>query len=112
MQIENSEIYYKKHDHKHTSPYIRGFFVLLFVTIIEVFIPILMSDPRWLVVTLLLAFTFIKAGYIVMIFMHMGEEKRDMVVTILTPLLFMLGFALSQLNEGAFTGWSRGLFQF
>lgn len=108
MQVENSEIYLRKHTHKHTKPYIKGFWILLFITLIEVMIP-LMGWPRVLSVSLLLTFTLLKAGYIVMIFMHLGEEKRDMAVTILAPTLFMLCFAMSQMNEGGFTFWSRNL---
>lgn len=106
MEVENSKIYLKKHTHKHIKPYIKGFWILLFVTIIEVVIT-LMGWPKGITNSLLLMFTLLKAGYIVMIFMHLGEEKRDLIMTIIAPILFMLGFAFSQLNEGGFTHWSR-----
>lgn len=111
MQIENSDIYIRQHEHKHTSPYIKGFFILLFITVIEVLIPVLISNPRWLVVGMLLTFTIIKAAYIVMIFMHMAEEKRDLIITILCPfLLFISYFIFIMLNEGAMTKIANHLF--
>ena len=111
IKTENSEIYYKKHEHPHTKPYVRGFFVLLIITLIEVAIPMTMSDPRWLVVTLLITFTLIKAAYIIMVFMHMGEEYRDLAVTILVPFLMFAGYFIwAMLNEGTFTLWSNNFF--
>jgi cytochrome c oxidase subunit IV len=59
---------------------------------------------RW---TLILVFMFLKAGFIIAIFMHVMWERMALVLTILGPpvaLLFLIGFMVS---EGAYTFGTR-----
>ena len=59
---------------------------------------------RW---TLILVFMFLKAGFIIAIFMHVMWERMALVLTILGPpvaLLFLIGFMVS---EGAYTFSTR-----
>ena len=47
------------------------------------------------------ALTLVKAGYIVMSFMHLGEEKSVMKKTILIPyIIFIVYLVLIALTEG------------
>jgi len=49
--------------------------------------------------------TVIKAGYIVMIFMHLGEERKTFKMMVLVPyLIFILYLLFHLLNEGASVG--------
>lgn len=49
--------------------------------------------------------TIIKAGYIVMIFMHLGEERKTFKMMVLVPyLIFILYLIFHLLNEAAATG--------
>jgi cytochrome c oxidase subunit IV len=49
--------------------------------------------------------TIIKAGYIVMIFMHLGEERKTFKMMVLVPyIIFILYLIFHLLNEAAATG--------
>lgn len=55
--------------------------------------------------------TLVKAFYIVGTFMHLKDEVRNMITTILVGLTFILWFILAMLIEGNFygKGWFLGL---
>jgi cytochrome c oxidase subunit IV len=44
--------------------------------------------------------TLIKAGYIVLVFMHLGDEKKNLRMTILLPMLFVVYLIWIALYEG------------
>ena len=46
------------------------------------------------------ALTLVKAGYIVLVFMHLGDEIRNMKLTILVPLLLFIWFVTAFLWDG------------
>lgn len=49
--------------------------------------------------------TLVKAGYIVMIFMHLGEERKNFKMMILIPyLIFILYLIFHLLTEGSAVG--------
>jgi cytochrome c oxidase subunit IV len=49
--------------------------------------------------------TVIKAGYIVMVFMHLGEERKTFRMMVLVPyIIFILYLIFHLLNEGAAVG--------
>jgi cytochrome c oxidase subunit IV len=58
---------------------------------------------------LFIGLTLVKAGYIVAVFMHLKDEVRSLIMTILIPLTFVLWLILALLLEGAFYngGWFR-----
>ena len=68
------------------------FWLLLAVTIVEVILGMFFSHslPKGLVVFFFLALTLLKAGYIVSIFMHLGDEFRDFIATVLIPLFLFV----------------------
>lgn len=96
--------------------------LLTVVTALEVFIGIKFGksqiDPEgwgWLSVKIIfILLTILKAGYIVMVFMHLGDERKSLRNTILIPyILFILYLFFILFMEStyihtikAFFGWS------
>ncbi len=85
--------------------------ILSVITLVEVLVGALM--PRDSVSTLTWEFikygyillTVIKAGYIVLIFMHLGDEKKGLKYMILVPyILFILYLLFIILTEASYIG--------
>ncbi len=49
--------------------------------------------------------TILKAGLIVSIFMHLGDEVKSMIMLILIPLTLFIWFIIAFLADGAFWLW-------
>lgn len=84
---------------------IRKVLILLsIVTIIEVGLGLLFSYswPRPLLNTIFLALTMVKAGYIVAVFMHLGDELRSFMFAVLIPLTLFIWFIIAFLYDGGF----------
>ncbi len=89
------------------------FWLLLVVTLVEVAIGWFWHDihhnlhvsKTWLIITFV-AFTLFKAGYIVMVFMHLGDENKWMRWTILGPYSAFVVYFIYMLSigEGAYSG--------
>ena len=63
------------------------------------------SDYWWIVKILFIALTLLKAGYIVLIFMHLGEERKGLKYFILAPyFVFMAYLIFIALYEGMSVG--------
>lgn len=88
----------------------KTFWLLSILTVIELVIGILIynihkgANPNH---TLVLAFkgmvcilTLAKAYYIVSIFMHLGDELRNMIMTIIVPLSLFIWFIIAFLWDG------------
>jgi cytochrome c oxidase subunit IV len=58
--------------------------------------------PKGLVAFFFLALTLLKAGYIVAIFMHLGDEKKNFMITVLIPLMLFFWFIIAFLADGGF----------
>jgi cytochrome c oxidase subunit 4 len=80
------------------------FWVLLAVTIVEVIIGMFFSHhmPKALVVFFFMALTLFKAGYIVAIFMHLGDEVKSFLIMVLIPLTLFIWFIIAFLADGGF----------
>jgi len=87
------------------------FWILLVVTAVEVALGII--QPGFLIDTKLLGtkllnhifivLTLVKAGYIVMSFMHLGHEKKSLQWTILLPVFILIPYLLALvLTEGQY----------
>lgn len=76
--------------------------ILSIITIIEVAMGVMMgkagyldAPATWNMIKLgYIALTVVKAAYIVMIFMHLGDEKRPLRWLILAPYIFFLLYLL------------------
>ncbi len=80
------------------------FWLLLVITIVEVFIGMQLSHtmPKALVAFIFLGLTLVKAGYIVAIFMHLGDEFKGFMITVLIPLILFFWFIIAFLADGGF----------
>jgi cytochrome c oxidase subunit IV len=80
------------------------FWILLVVTVVEVILGMFFSHemPRVLVAFFFLALTLFKAGYIVSVFMHLGDERKNFLITVLIPLTLFIWFILAFLTDGFF----------
>jgi cytochrome c oxidase subunit IV len=80
------------------------FWILLIITVAEVLLGMFFSHhmPKGLVAFLFLSLTLLKAGYIVAIFMHLGDEFRNFMITVLIPLFLFVWFIIAFLSDGGF----------
>ncbi len=58
--------------------------------------------PRPLLNTIFLVLTLVKAGYIVSVFMHLGDEVKSFFWMVLMPLLLFVWFIIAFLADGNF----------
>lgn len=80
------------------------FWILLAVTVVEVVLGMFFSTkmPRGLLNTFFMLLTLLKAGYIVSIFMHLGDELKNFMITVLIPLVLFVWFIIAFLYDGGF----------
>jgi cytochrome c oxidase subunit IV len=80
------------------------FWILLAITLVEVMMGMFLSHsiPKGVVNFFFLALTVLKAGYIVAIFMHLGDEIKSFILTILIPLVLFVWFIIAFLADGGF----------
>ena len=82
--------------------------ILSIVTIVEVILGLYGTNvgmPKWLINTFFIILTIFKAGYIVKVFMHLGDERKNMILSILIPLFLFIWFIIAFLMDGAFWLW-------
>jgi cytochrome c oxidase subunit IV len=80
------------------------FWILLAVTIVEVLLGMYFSYsiPKGILNTIFLVLTLFKAGYIVSVFMHLGDEIKGFMITVLIPLSLFIWFIIAFLADGGF----------
>lgn len=80
------------------------FWILLVITVAEVIVGMYFSHslPKSLVVFFFLALTVLKSGYIVSVFMHLGDEFKGFIITVLVPLFLFIWFIIAFLADGGF----------
>lgn len=82
--------------------------LLSIVTIVEVGIGLLFTYiypsviPRGILNAVFLILTLVKAGYIVAVFMHLGDEVRSFMFAVLIPLTLFVWFIIAFLYDGGF----------
>jgi len=80
--------------------------ILSIITVVEVaigiFYPKHIAGDAWVYIKYgYIILTVIKAAYIVMVFMHLGDERRNFKMMVLVPyLIFILYLVFHLLNEG------------
>ncbi len=86
----------------------RTFWILLVITLIELGLGLTnylaTGLPSWLHMTFkgfICILSLAKAFYIVSIFMHLGDEIRNMIMTIVVPLLLFVWFITAFLWDGS-----------
>lgn len=87
--------------------------LLTLITAVEIFVGVkfpryAVSDTTWLMIKFFyIILTIIKAGYIVMVFMHLGDERKNLRWAILAPYgIFILYLIFICLTEGTFVNFS------
>src|SRR5688500_14663384 len=101
-----SEVTYHHEPAESTSRIWKTFWILLIITIIELALCLLMylvDFPAWVYMFLkgvIVILTMAKAFYIVSIFMHLGDEIRNMIMTIIVPLFLFIWFIAAFLWDG------------
>jgi len=82
----------------------RVFWILLIVTVVEVGVGMFAggSLPKGVMAFFFLALTLLKAAYIVAVFMHLGDEVRSFLITVLIPLTLFIWFIIAFLADGGF----------
>jgi cytochrome c oxidase subunit IV len=86
------------------------FWILLILTVIEFILAYVM--PRGFGRNgIYIIMTLVKAFYIVGFFMHLKDEVKSLITTIVVPLTFVVWFIIVLLVEGGFygLGWFKGL---
>ena len=81
-----------------TAAYIRIFWILLVLTIVEVAI-VYMGLPRMLLAGLLVIFAVWKAALVAMHFMHLKFEKRTLTIVALVPFVLCVFLILMLLPD-------------
>ena len=86
----------------------RTFWVLLIITILELGLGLFMYAvdglPSWIIMFIkgvICILSLAKAFYIVGIFMHLGDEIKNMIMTIVMPLLLFIWFIAAFLWDGS-----------
>ena len=109
--ISSEVTYLQHHDNKEFNKRIRSTTIKLSIlTLIELGIGLLIytihkcEHPNALLVMMfkgmICIFTLAKAFYIVSIFMHLGDEIRNMIMTIVVPLMLFVWFIGAFLWDG------------
>lgn len=99
------------HDHSDDKTFkkrvIRTTVILSIVTVIELGLGLLLyaldlpDDLRRLAIKgVIIILSLAKAFYIVSIFMHLGDEIRNMIMTIVVPLLLFIWFIIAFVADG------------
>lgn len=104
---ESTEITYHHEPAQNTKRIWKTFWLLLVITIIELAIGFLMYAVPTMGTALVLflkgvivILSLAKAFYIVSIFMHLGDELRNMIMTIIVPLMLFVWFIGAFLWDG------------
>ena len=103
---ETAEVTYHHEASDSTKRIWRTFWLLLFLTIAELSLGLAMyafSLPSWLHLFfkgVIVILTLAKAYYIVSIFMHLGDEIRNLIMTVVVPLMLFVWFIGAFLWDG------------
>jgi cytochrome c oxidase subunit IV len=106
QNTELNEITFHHEPSTSTKHIWKTFWVLLILTVIELGLGLLMyavEIPDWVALALkgiIVILTLAKAFYIVSIFMHLGAEIRNMIMTIVVPLMLFVWFIAAFLWDG------------
>ncbi len=86
----------------------RVFWIMLFITIVELVVGFLAPGQGWSGTAFLkiffIALTILKAGYIVMSFMHLGHEVKFFKMVVLVPYIIFMSYGIFIiLDEGTYS---------
>lgn len=102
----SSEVTYHHAPSEGTGRIWKTFWILLIITVIELGLGLLLYATDWghgvelFIKGVIIILSLAKAFYIVSIFMHLGDELRNMIMTIVVPLLLFVWFIGAFLWDG------------
>lgn len=106
--VSSSEITFAPQASASTKHIWKVFWILLFITAIELGLGLCIyaylhdaTLAKNLVKGLVTVLSLAKAFYIVAYFMHLGDEIKSMVMTIVVPLMLFVWFIIAFLYEGS-----------
>lgn len=94
----NQELLYQGHSHG-TKDLWRVFIWLLIITIVDVILYFVMPPTLGRNI-IFIALGMVKVFLIVGTFMHLKQEKMGLILTIVLPIIFIVGLILGLLYEG------------
>ena len=104
---QSTEVSYHHEPASGTGRIWKTFWILLFITLVELALGFTMyffpGLPDWLhlfIKGVIVILSLAKAFYIVSIFMHLGDEIRNMIMTIVVPLMLFVWFIGAFLWDG------------
>jgi cytochrome c oxidase subunit IV len=105
MEHTHTGVVHDDHGHEGSTKAIwKTFWILLAITVFEVGLAFSYLEwhymPRLLLNTIFVGLTVVKAFFIVAEFMHLRNEIRNLIMTILIPLLLFVWFIIAFLADG------------
>lgn len=82
--------------------------ILSIITIVEVSLGLyshFKGLDKNIINVIFIILTLLKAAYIVKVFMHLGDEIKNMILTIMIPLTLFIWFIIAFLWDGSFWLW-------
>jgi caa(3)-type oxidase subunit IV len=98
-----------EHHESHDGAYWRLFAALAVFTLVELAIPSMLPEPRWLMIVLLMAVAGAKAAGVLLYYMHVKFEKRLVAWIAIGPLLFvgilimLIKADITEVDQGGWT---------
>jgi caa(3)-type oxidase subunit IV len=100
IQENKSTLVVEKRDEQKIKKIWKTAFILLAITVVE-FIMAFTMDRGLLLYFLFIALTVWKAKYIMMEFMHLGDEVKPLFYSIIVPLIFLVWLVIALVKEGS-----------
>jgi len=105
MEHTHTGAAHEEHAHDSSTKSIwKTFWILLAITVFEVGLAFLYLEydfmPRWALNGIFVTLTLVKAFFIVAEFMHLRHEIKNLIMTILIPLLLFVWFIIAFLADG------------
>lgn len=114
QHTDTAEVTFHHEPAQGTKRIWKTFWLLLFITVLELGLGFLMyflpDLSSWIVLFLkgvIVILSLAKAFYIVSIFMHLGDELKSLIMTIVVPLLLFVWFIGAFLWDGDYYRASR-----
>lgn len=100
IQENKSTLVVEKRDEEKIKKIWKTAFILLAITVVE-FIMAFTMDRGIILYFLFIALTVWKAKYIMMEFMHLGDEVKPLFYSIIVPLIFLVWLVIALVKEGS-----------
>ena len=100
IQENKSTLTVEKRDDEKIKKIWKTAGILLAITVVE-FIMAFTMDRGIILYFLFIALTIWKAKYIMMEFMHLGDEVKPLFYSIIVPLIFLVWLVIALVKEGS-----------